>query len=173
MKVLAIDPGPEQSAWVMYHDGDAITGFGIDRNRDFLEMIDDNRPWNNWYMAIEMIACYGMPVGHEVFDTCVWIGRFEQLWESMTDTFADRVYRRDVKLHLCNDVRAKDGNVRQALIDRYGGKETGVGKKASPGPLYGVSKDVWAALGVAVTYADTFKMNQTAHNMPSHDPQAA
>jgi len=43
------------------------------------------------------------------------------------------------------------------LIDRYGGvggKRAAIGLKASPGPLHGVSKDVWAALAVAVTYAD-------------------
>jgi len=59
-----------------------------------------------------------------------------------------------VKLHLCGSARAKDTNIRQALIDRYGGSAA-IGKKAAPGPLYGVSKDVWSALAVAVTAADT------------------
>ena len=45
------------------------------------------------------------------------------------------------------------GNVRQALIDRHGGA-TAIGKKASKGPLYGCSADVWAALGVAVYWTD-------------------
>jgi hypothetical protein len=31
---------------------------------------------------------------------------------------------------------------------------TAIGRKAAPGPLYGISRDVWSALAVAVTYAD-------------------
>ena len=65
------------------------------------------------------------------------------------------VYRHEVKLHLCGSARAKDANVRQALIDRFGpGKELAIGRKAAPGPLYGMTGDCWAALGVAVTDAD-------------------
>ena len=54
-----------------------------------------------------------------------WIGRFADRWETgprlVSDIPARRpamlVYRRDVKLHLCGQARAKDANVRQALID--------------------------------------------------------
>jgi hypothetical protein len=46
--------------------------------------------------------------------------------------------------------------VRQALIDKFGpGKELAIGKKASQGPLYGLTGDFWAALGVAVTASET------------------
>lgn len=102
-------------------------------------------------MAIEMIASYGMPVGREVFETCLWIGRFIEAWGGPYTL----VYRRDVKLHLCGQARAKDGNVRQAIIDRFGGKQSAIGNKKTPGPLYGVSGDVWQALAVAITFADT------------------
>jgi hypothetical protein len=61
--------------------------------------------------------------------------------------------RRAVKLALCGDSRAKDANIRQALIDRFGGKDAAVGRKAAPGPLYGISRDVWSALAIAVTYS--------------------
>ena len=96
-----------------------------------------------------MIASYGMPVGREVFETCVWIGRFQQAWH---DPEAVRlVYRRDVKLHLCGSPKAKDGNIRAALIDKLGP----VGLKSAPGPLYGVKSHAWAALAAAVTAAET------------------
>ena len=59
-------------------------------------------------------------------------------------------------MHLTNSARAKDANVRQALLDKFGpGKEKAVGKKATPGPLDGLTGDCWSALGVAVTAAET------------------
>ncbi len=153
MKVLAIDPGPVQSAWVLLVDGKP-TRFAIADNYTLLESLGDGwlhgQATPHDMLAIEMIASYGMPVGAEVFQTCVWIGRFVQAWCGQ-HAF---VYRKDVKLHLCGQARAKDGNVRQALIDLYGGKAKAIGTKKQPGPLYGVSADVWQALAVAVTHAD-------------------
>ncbi len=155
MTLLAIDPGNEQSAYVIFHTGIPLE-FGKIRNGELLDRIanaaSSHTRWRDVdELAIEMIASYGMPVGAEVFETCVWIGRFVQA-AKVPHTL---VYRRSVKLHLCGLARAKDGNVRQALIDKYGGKEKAVGKKAAPGPLYGMSADVWQALGVAVTHAET------------------
>jgi hypothetical protein len=54
-----------------------------------------------------------------------------------------------VKLHLCESVRANDSNIRAALIDRFGpGKEKAVGRKATPGPLFGLKGDEWSALAI-------------------------
>ena len=58
------------------------------------------------------------------------------------------VYRSEVKMHLCHTAKAKDGNIRQALIDKYG--EPGTKKK--PGKLYGVASHIWPALAVADFY---------------------
>jgi hypothetical protein len=103
-------------------------------------------------LAVEMFSSYGMPVGAEVFEACVWVGRFIERWGGEYRL----IYRTDVKLHLTNQRRAKDANVRQALIDRYGpGKDRAIGRKASPGPLYGLTGDCWSALAVAVTAAET------------------
>ena len=56
-----------------------------------------------------------MPVGAEVFETVYWSGRFA---EAYGVEHVERITRVDVKMHLCHTSRAKDGNIRQALIDR-------------------------------------------------------
>ena len=140
--ILAIDPGTSKSAYVIYDPSNcAIIDKGIRDNEDFRANLMTGILYGVRTVAIEMIASYGMSVGKEVFETCVWIGCFKQIatgrgWP------VTMVYRRDVKMHLCGSVRAKDSNVRQALIDLLGKEKT-----------KGVSKDMWAALGVAVTVA--------------------
>jgi hypothetical protein len=108
-----------------------------------------------------MIASYGMAVGASVFETCVWIGRFVQT-ASVSGGNVTRVFRKDVKLHLCNSPRAKDGNVRQALIDRLGPQ----GTKKAPGPTYGVKSHEWAALAVAVYGWDQLFGRQSNNAVP-------
>jgi hypothetical protein len=156
--ILAIDPGPEQSAWLCLLNGQPAQWGIYDNARMLTEILVRPRPHAT--LAIEMIASYGMPVGAETFETCLWIGRFQQRWLDTAKTPAlspvRLVYRRDVRMHLCDDGRkAKDAHVRQALIDRYGpGKAKAIGLKKTPGPLYGISSHVWSALAVAVTVAD-------------------
>ena len=155
MKVLAIDPGNEKSAFVIYEEGKLIDRDIIPNDELLIEMV--NYRYKCQYMAIEMIASYGMAVGKTIFETCVWIGRFIQKW----DGNYTKIYRKDVTMHLCNSMRAKDSNIRQAIIDRYpaagGGKTPQIGTKAKPGPLYGVSKDVWSALAVAIYATETIR----------------
>lgn len=149
--VLAIDPGDKQSAYIVYGGG-RPSAFGKLDNHDLLERLEEHAAALPYHtpLVIEMIASYGMPVGREVFETCVWIGRFIQRWPFVHHL----VYRRDVKLHLCGSARAKDTNIRQSLLDRFGGKSVAVGDKKQPGFLYGVKSDVWSALALAVTFAD-------------------
>jgi len=145
--LLAIDPGTTHSGYVVIDDG-GVQLSGVAENGEMFELIAAHGS----NMAIEMIASYGMAVGREVFETCLWIGRFMQA------AGPDRVrlvYRKDVKMHLCGSPRAKDANIRQALIDRWGGKAEAVGTVKKPGPLYGVKSHAWAALGVAVTALET------------------
>lgn len=156
MKILAIDPGTEQSGWCVF-DGEVVVASGVMPNDEMLDYVQRSHFAINAHdLAIEMIASYGMPVGREVFETCVWIGRFVQAWH--TSDAVRLVYRRDVKMHLCGTAKAKDANIRQALLDRFprvgGGKTPQVGTKAQPGPLYGVSTHAWAALAVAILVAD-------------------
>jgi hypothetical protein len=139
--IVAIDPGPIESAFVRM-EGTAILECGKEPNELILERIPGWRGWNS-FLAIEMIASYGMPVGAEVFQTCVWIGRFIEK-DSSAYQF---VYRKDVKMHICGSVKANDANIRQALVDRFGPK----GTKKNPGHLYGLKADMWSAFAVGLT----------------------
>ena len=152
--IIAIDPGTTQSAIVIYDTlKSSVLEFGIydnDGMRSVIRTAPGAGLHNGTLLAVEMIACYGMPVGKSVFETCIWTGRFVEAWGGDFEY----VYRRDVKLHLCNNVRAKDGNIRQALLDKFGGKTVAVGTKKAQGKLYGIKKDLWAALAVAVYVAE-------------------
>jgi hypothetical protein len=156
--ILAIDPGTTQSGWCVYRDGKVVDS-GVLDNPGMLERIRSAATWDpRIHLAVEMIASQGLPVGASTFRTVWWIGRFAEAWMAVSGRLPVEVYRRDVKLHLCGHVRAKDKNIRQALIDRYGGeggKDAAIGKKASPGPLFGVSSHAWSALAVAVTAHET------------------
>ena len=157
MRVLALDPGTTQSGWVLY-DSKAkhVLDSGVRDNNSILGWLPCTvaQPHAD-LLAIERFAAMGMTVGQEVFDTCVWIGRFQQAWH--TPAAAWLVFRRDVKMHLCGDSRAKDANIRQAIIDRYGGPAA----IRKGGPLYKVSSHIWAALAVGLTYLDQQKTGGT------------
>ena len=142
-EILAIDPGPTKSAFVRW-DGERVIECAWIDNADVRETI--RMCWQS-KIAIEMIASYGMAVGADVFQTCVEIGRMVEAAGGCVSL----VFRRDVKLHLCGSARAKDPNIRQALLDRFGP----VGTKKAPGPLYGVKSHIWSALAVAVTASET------------------
>jgi len=155
MKLLAIDPGNIQSAYVLMDEDYRPLEFGKVDNDAIFQQIAYHKLRTEATVAIEMIASYGMPVGREVFDTCVWIGRFTQFADANGLTVS-QVFRADVKLNLCGSSRAKDGNVRQALIDRFAHHDmkNGKGVKANPDWFYGFKADVWAAYAVGTTYLD-------------------
>ena len=143
-EVLAIDPGPTDSGVVLYGDGQVWMA-GTLPNRDVLALVRDaSAP----IIAVEMVASYGMPVGREVFETCVWIGRLQQ---ASPDPEAVRlVPRLAVKLHHCHSARATDATIWRAILDRFGGPAAA--KKG--GPLAGVKSHARAALALALTVAD-------------------
>lgn len=154
MTLLAIDPGPEVSGAVVLNEyTDPPTVWNVWPEIPTYRLLGADQAPTADHLAIEMVASYGMPVGATVFDTCVWIGRIAERfgWNNTT-----LVYRKAVKLHLCNSLSAKDANIRQAILDLYprtgGGKTPQIGTKKEPGPLYGVEKHAWAALGVGITW---------------------
>lgn len=165
MITMSIDPGTTHSSYVTLLDGVIMCQEDVE-NHEMLVRIMDLQFSGEEEIACEMVAHYGqgMAVGKEVFETCVWIGRFLQEAEHNNIPF-HLVYRSQVKQHLCGNAKAKDGNVRQALIDLLGPQtikepvekinRKGVKKivyKTTPGPTYGVSEHRWQALAVGITW---------------------
>lgn len=156
MRILAIDPGSVESAYALI-DADTRRPLDVAKidNRTLADMLTDNEfdlSLAHDRGAIEMVASYGMSVGADIFETCVWIGRFQQAAE----IGAELVYRRDVKVHHCMSAKAKDSNITQALIDRFAHNvpNRGKGTKAEPGWFYGFRADIWQAYALAVLIAD-------------------
>ncbi len=147
--VFAVDPGPEQSALVVF-DGLHIVDHATFDNGDLLSRFQTHIPASHHWLVIEQVASFGLPVGAEVFETVFVTGRFIQAWASQAMPW-DRVKRHTVKTALCGNQRAKDPHIRQALLDRFGpGRAKAIGTVKAKGPLYGITGDQWSALAVAV-----------------------
>lgn len=152
MKILAIDAGNTYSGVAIVELPEfRLVWFDKLPNEEIYDRIKNH---NIDEVALEMVACYGMPVGRDVFETCVWIGRFI---EQLKDKKISFVYRKDEKMCLCGSLKAKDSNIRQALINRYAKHDfkTGKGTKKNPDVFYGVANDVWQAIAVAVTHYES------------------
>ena len=170
MIVLAVDPGTVRSAWLVF---DTQTGrpaasyesdFGDGRRLLAIEpnavLIDRLRGWHDaarvgavpflGAIVIEQVMSYGMAIGAETIETIHWAGRFA---EAAFPTPVYRIPRLTVRMALCHSARATDATIRRALLDRFGG-DSAIGRKATPGPLYQIKSDLWAALGVACCWAD-------------------
>lgn len=158
MNILAIDPGSEQSAFIYYDPSRRlITSKGIVSNRSMINVLSSISGVDTELLVIEYVQPRGEMLYTQLVDTIFWSGRFIQVW----DREWAGISRQDIKHHLCGNRGARDSNVRAALISRFSGhKSLGAGRhpeigmKASPGPLYGVVKDMWAALAVAVVWAE-------------------
>jgi len=156
--ILAVDPGNVESAYcVIDKTNYKPIEFGKIENEKFRKkMAKDLKMYPIDNFAIEMIASYGMPVGKEVFETCVWIGRFMETFKCKSTYY---IYRKEEKINLCGSMKAKDSNIRQALIDRFARFDfkNGKGTKSNQDFFYGFSKDVWSAYAVGITWLDKQK----------------
>lgn len=153
-KIIAIDPGNEESAFVIM---DAETYKPIEFNKIDNEKLANILPlfiegYKIKTCIIESIASYGMPVGKSVFETCIYIGRLTQIciYNNVKYEYMPRL---KVKLNICNSAKAKDSNIRQALINRFGI----VGTKKNQGFFYGFKADIWSAFAIGTTYLDKIK----------------
>lgn len=157
--LLAIDPGNAASGWVLIDvDTRRPLAFGKTDNDELRDALRLNALGHCDVAVIEMVASYGMTVGADVFETCVWLGRFVEVLDGRGVT-AQLVKRHPVKLHHCHSAKANDSNIRQALVDRFapGQSNHGKGTKAAPGWFHGFHADVWQAYALAVYAADQIR----------------
>lgn len=160
MRIIGIDPGPVQSAAVVYDtDIEWVT----------LKVFWENLTLDSWLgnveearsadvLAIEDIQSYGGPVGADVFETCEWLGIFKRSWWGpMCNHRATKNLRcitnPVISSWLTNQPRAKKSQIRQRLIDIFGGvdgRKKAIGTKKDPGPLHEITNHLWDALAVAV-----------------------
>lgn len=158
--ILGIDPANEYSAFVVVeNDLSAVVDKGKIPNKELQDKISnwktENYPID--YVAIEGIQSFGMPVGQTTFETCYFIGRLLEQFEAF-DIEPTLIYRSEEKMLLCHSMKAKDSNIRQALVDRFAPNtpNNGKGYKSNPGLFYGFKLDIWQAYSVAVTYYDLY-----------------
>lgn len=171
--VVGIDPGTTHSAVVGFDGTWPTTRLYVPNDDVFFHL--DFMCASARKIVIEQVASYGMAVGETTFSTVFWAGRFAQHCEIRGISWA-QMKRLAVKMHICHDSRAKDSNIRQALIDRFGrpgsvevpmvdnsgapvffkaGPRKGMQKtEARPNKMAGIYGDMWSALAIAVTYCD-------------------
>lgn len=151
--VIAIDPGPEESAYVMW-DGCRVKMHANVGNSMLLSHLEKRRhdeDYRNVACAIEQVRGFGILASDGLFDTCQWTGRFLQ---AFGDDRTALIPRKMVSKHVCGTSGiSHDKFIREALIKRLGPP----GTKKAPGMLYGIAGHLWAALAVAVTYWDTLR----------------
>lgn len=163
--ILAIDPGNKESGFCLI-DSETLRPVWhekMDNSKfkwevQFNHFLSEYLNCNSFYVVIERVASYGMAVGAEVFETCEWIGRFNEFFLQQYGQKSHFVYRKEEKLHFCYSMKANDSNIRQALVDRFapGQSNYGKGTKKEPGWFYGFKADEWSAYAVAVLFADTY-----------------
>lgn len=155
MLILAIDPGPEKSSWVLWGTESEAVAVGADQveNQALRAMLGGNIHENASQLVIERPVLMGKNATAALLETSRWAGVFEGAWPGEVD----RLTYHKVRCQLASSGNAKESEVKQALISRFApggfGKE-GKGTKANPGPFYGVTGHMWSAVAVAVAWWD-------------------
>lgn len=156
--ILAIDPGNIESAYVIVeNDLSKVIEKGKVDNYKLLDLLmcwQNKYDWKIDYFAIEGIQSYGMAVGKSVFETCYFIGRLIEAGKRDLILEHTMIYRMEEKMCLCHSTKAKDSNIRRALIDIYAPDtpNNGKGTKNNQGYFYGFKADIYSALAVAHTF---------------------
>lgn len=177
MKIMAIDPGTTESAYVILDDqyqilsadkvgNDVILSIIADAPGLDAVIIEDIEPR---YSSTDRSAA-GAVMGQSTIETIKAFGRFS--WQAaLRGLMVGSIFRRDERSCLIPTKRNglpplpetapkhADGQIRASLIRRFArhDKERGRGTKANPDTFYGFRGDMWQAMAVGVTWLDQTK----------------
>lgn len=174
MLILAIDPGTKQSAYSLIREDYSIVSAAKQPNEDVLALIHHGE------FDVLVIECMeprfhapgagktmGLRIGDEVYETCIWIGRFmEAAYARGKQVF--RVFRSEERARLIPTKKnglpplvgkvgeSGDSKMRAALIARFArhDKVNGKGRAANKDFFYGFRADMWNSFAVGVVYLD-------------------
>ena len=153
--ILAIDPGTTRSGLVVVERGLVEVAAKVDNEiaLNYARSYSNGSALETSIVCIERFEARGMPMSDDSVETVLFTG---QLIEAVTCTkFAQLALlkRSKIKIALCGTARAKDANVRAALIDIWGDS---IRKRKKDGTLsenqFTIVSDAWAALAVATVY---------------------
>jgi hypothetical protein len=119
--LLAIDPGSQRSGWCEIADNTPVK-WGWDTNEDVRSLV--NVTDRGGYVAVEYMRPRGMPTGQDEMDTMYELGR---MTAGIPADYVAKIARKDVKMFLLGRASGTDANIRQALIDLFGGNRHAIG----------------------------------------------
>lgn len=177
MKIMAIDPGTTESAYVILDNqyqilsadkvgNDVILSIIADAPGLDAVIIEDIEPR---YSSSDRSAA-GAVMGQSTIETIKAFGRFS--WQAaLRGLMVGSIFRRDERSCLVPTKRNglpplpetapkhADGQIRASLIRRFArhDQERGRGTKANPDTFYGFCGDMWQAMAVGVTWLDREK----------------
>ncbi len=132
MLILAIDPGSEQNAWLVY---DTVKSIIRAMGYSHREMVADYIVNPNLrlgcvpdYIAIEDIEYTGQYFNRTLGANCRTIGYLERAaWEA--GRYVVFYTARQTRLAICGNASRKESQLKQAMIDFFGGEIKAVGGK--------------------------------------------
>lgn len=155
MEILSLDVGTKMSGYCIA-DGNTLKPieFGKINNEDLLKIVKEK---NYDLMLYEEFQSYGMAIGESTITSIKWNGRYIQSALDREKKVVP-IYRKEEKMCLCQTMKAKDSNIRRALIDRFAihDYKNGKGTKKNPDWFYGFKADVWSSYAIVVTYHDMY-----------------
>lgn len=169
MRLISIDPGPTQSAFVAW-DTEKDDFIKDKSGKSIKGLLDNEEFFNNigyilltvkpTVVAIEMIQSYGMALGRSSFSTILYSGRLTEGFKQVAlmyklqggvPSLVNTVIP-EIKYYGRPTIKAQvggknDAQIRASLRLRYGEAKKGC-------KLEGVKKDIWAALALATALTE-------------------